>query len=119
MPRRSNKAEEVEEVEEVEAVEDDTEPAVREPAKPGPTTTRSGAKALNVETASGVRTFTSGGEKGQRVAELLQGENEYSRKQIAEIVGCSQSRVAEVARVLGITSARQKTVKPAEETVDA
>jgi len=90
-------------------------PKVVEPREPGPTVTRSGAKGLVIETEGGTRTFTAGGDKGSRIAEyLLDDKTDLSRKQIAELVGCSQSRVAEVARVLGLTKARAP-----KETVDA
>ena len=88
---------------------------VTETREPGPTTTRTGAQALAVETDAGVRTFTAGGEKGQRINELLTTRQDLSRKEIAEMVGCSQSRVAEVARVLGLT--RKRDPKPADEEV--
>ena len=96
---------------------------VTETREPGPTTTRTGAQALAVETDAGVRTFTAGGEKGQRINELLTTRQDLSRKEIAEMVGCSQSRVAEVARVLGLTRKRDPKSADAEvveqETVNA
>lgn len=93
---------------------------VAEAREPGPTTTRTGAQALAVETDAGVRTFTAGGEKGQRINELLTTRQDLSRKEIAEMVGCSQSRVAEVARVLGLTRKREPKAEVVEqETVNA
>jgi hypothetical protein len=118
MPR---KAAETPDANVVDLTEEAAKPAkVAEVREPGPTTTRTGAQALAVETEAGVRTFTAGGEKGERIKELLTTKPELSRKEIAEIVGSSQSRVAEVARVLGLT--RKREVKPADapqETVDA
>lgn len=83
--------------------------------QPGPMTTRTGAKALVIEAPKGTRVFTAGGDKGGKIAELLQTKPEMSRKDIAALVGCSQSRVAEVARVLGIAQARPKTEAEAAE----
>lgn len=102
MPRKGATAEKPAEVEETPAAE-----APKEPLTPGPTTTRTGAAGLVIETPHGTRTFTAGGSKGEAAAELLR-EGKLSRKEIAEKVGCSPSRVAEVARVLGLTKERKK-----------
>jgi hypothetical protein len=80
------------------------------PEKPlGPMTTRTGAPALVIKAPQGQRVFTAGGDKGAKIAELLQTKPEMPRKEIAAMVGCSQSRVAEVARVLGISKSRAET----------
>ncbi len=83
--------------------------------------TRTGAKALTVEAANGTkRTFTAGGDKGQAVQALLEAEdNGLTRKEIAEKVGCSPSRVAEVARVLGISGKPKTIAVVTEETATA
>jgi len=72
----------------------------------GPTQTRTGAAATVIQGPKGKRVFTAGGDKGAKIAELLKTKPEMPRKEIAALVGCSQSRVAEVARVLGLASAR-------------
>lgn len=72
----------------------------------GPMTTRTGAEALVIKAPKGQRVFTAGGDKGQKIKELLTTKPEMARKEIAALVGCSQSRVAEVARVLGISQPR-------------
>lgn len=72
--------------------------AEREPRPDGPMETRTGAKGLVVKG----RTFTAGGPKGDAIKHLLETRPDMARKEIAAIVGCSQSRVAEVARVLGL-----------------
>ena len=113
MPRRTKG--EAEKTDETEETPDADAPANREP---GPTTTRTGAQALTIETDSGTRTFTAGGEKGQHIAELLKSKPDMTRKEIAEVVGCSQSRVAEVARVLGLTKPRSEA-KPEPEAANA
>jgi hypothetical protein len=105
MPRKS--AEVIDETTVEDAPEAVKAPKVAETREPGPTTTRTGAQALAVETEAGVRTFTAGGEKGERIKELLTTREDLSRKEIAELVGSSQSRVAEVARVLGLTRKRE------------
>src|SRR5262245_28363987 len=79
----------------------------------GPTQTRTGAAATVIQGPRGKRVFTAGGDKGAKIAELLKTKPEMPRKEIAALVGCSQSRVAEVARVLGLASARpQVTAEP-------
>lgn len=75
----------------------------------GNTTTRTGAAATVIQGPKGKRVFTAGGDKGAKIAELLKTKPEMSRKDIAGLVGCSQSRVAEVARVLGLSVARPQT----------
>ena len=75
--------------------------------QPGPITTRTGAQALVINAPKGTRVFTAGGDKGAKIAELLTSKPEMSRKEIAALVGSSQSRVAEVARVLGLSKARE------------
>jgi hypothetical protein len=82
--------------------------------QPGPITTRTGAQALVINAPKGTRVFTAGGDKGAKIAELLTSKPEMSRKEIAALVGSSQSRVAEVARVLGLSKARE----PKAEAVD-
>jgi hypothetical protein len=80
------------------------------PDKPlGPMTTRTGAEALVIKAPKGQRVFTAGGDKGQKIKELLTTKPDMPRKEIAALVGCSQSRVAEVARVLGISKSREET----------
>lgn len=80
----------------------------------GPTKTRTGAEATVIQGPNGKRVFTAGGDKGGKIAELLRTRNDLSRKDIAAMVGCSQSRVAEVARVLGLATARPAPSPPAE-----
>jgi hypothetical protein len=85
------------------------EKPAKQPAPPkplGPMTTRTGAPALVIAAPKGQRVFTAGGDKGAKIAELLKTKPEMPRKEIAALVGCSQSRVAEVARVLGLSQAR-------------
>jgi hypothetical protein len=95
------------------------QPAEKQPKpdKPlGPMTTRTGAEALVIQAPKGQRVFTAGGDKGAKIAELLKTKPEISRKEIAAMVGCSQSRVAEVARVLGISKSRAETAAAAAPT---
>ena len=80
----------------------------------GPTKTRTGAEATVIQGPQGKRVFTAGGDKGQKIAELLRTRSDLPRKEIAAMVGCSQSRVAEVARVLGLASARPTATTPEE-----
>jgi hypothetical protein len=85
-------------------------PKAPKPDKPlGPMTTRTGAEALVIKAPKGQRVFTAGGDKGAKIAELLKTKPEMPRKEIAALVGCSQSRVAEVARVLGISKSREES----------
>lgn len=82
----------------------------------GPTTTRTGAAAMVIKSPKGKRVFTAGGDKGAKIAELLKTKPEMPRREIAALVGCSQSRVAEVARVLGLANPRPaSTGEPAPE----
>jgi hypothetical protein len=87
------------------------EKAPKEPIPDGPRETRTGAKALVVKG----RTFTAGGAKGDAIKHLLETRPDMPRKEIAATVGCSQSRVAEVARVLGLEKRTMaaKTEEPA------
>lgn len=89
----------------------------------GPMKTRTGAEATVIQGPQGKRVFTAGGDKGAKIAELLRTRTDLPRKEIAAMVGCSQSRVAEVARVLGLAAARPKPVAteetPAEATAEA
>lgn len=71
----------------------------------GPATTTTGANALVVKG----RTFTAGGGKGEAIAHLLKTRPDMSNKDIAASVGCSNSRVSEVARVLGLQRTSRKT----------
>ena len=80
----------------------------------GPMQTRTGAAATVIQGPSGKRVFTAGGDKGGKIAELLKTRPDLPRKEIAAMVGCSQSRVAEVARVLGLAAARPKAEPTAE-----
>jgi hypothetical protein len=89
------------------------EPVAEKPAKTprekivredGPATTTTGAPALVVEG----RTFTAGGGKGEAIAHLLKTRPDMSNKDIAATVGCSNSRVSEVARVLGLQRKQRK-----------
>lgn len=82
--------------------------APKEPVPDGPLTTRTGAKALSVKG----RVFTAGGEKGDAIKTLLETRPDLTRKEIAAMVGCSQSRVAEVARVLGL---QKRVMVPVEQ----
>jgi hypothetical protein len=82
--------------------------------QPGPMKTRTGAEALVINAPKGTRVFTAGGDKGGKIAELLRTKPEMSRKDIAALVGSSQSRVAEVARVLGIAKARPAKAETGE-----
>ena len=84
----------------------------KEPIPDGPLTTRTGAKALAVKN----RVFTAGGEKGDAVKTLLETRPDLTRKEIAAMVGCSQSRVAEVARVLGL---QKRIMVPVEQAQPA
>lgn len=84
----------------------------KEPIPDGPLTTRTGAKALAVKN----RIFTAGGEKGDAVKTLLETRPDLTRKEIAAMVGCSQSRVAEVARVLGL---QKRIMVPVEQAQPA
>jgi hypothetical protein len=84
----------------------------------GPTKTRTGAEATVIEGPQGKRIFTAGGDKGGKIAELLRSRPDLPRKEIATMVGCSQSRVAEVARVLGLAAARPKPT-PTPESANA
>jgi hypothetical protein len=88
----------------------------KEPRPDGAFETRNGSAAL-VEKG---RTFTAGGAKGDAIKQLLLA-GELTRKQIAETVGCSQSRVAEVAKVLGLQTRNVTPTAPAaaDETVTA
>jgi hypothetical protein len=90
------------------------EPAPKAEKPLGPMTTRTGAEALVIAAPKGQRVFTAGGDKGAKIAELLKTKPEMPRKEIAALVGCSQSRVAEVARVLGISQARSAAAPAAE-----
>lgn len=85
------------------------EPAPKADKPLGPMTTRTGAEALVIKAPKGQRVFTAGGDKGQKIKELLTTKPEMPRKEIAALVGCSQSRVAEVARVLGISKSREES----------
>lgn len=80
----------------------------------GPTQTRTGAAATVIQGPNGKRIFTAGGDKGGKIAELLKTRPDLPRKEIAAMVGCSQSRVAEVARVLGLAAARPKSEPAAD-----
>lgn len=84
----------------------------KEPIPDGPLVTRTGAKALAVKN----RVFTAGGEKGDAVKTLLETRPDLTRKEIAAMVGCSQSRVAEVARVLGL---QKRIMVPVEQVQQA
>jgi len=53
-------------------------------------------------------------DKGAKIKELLTTKPDMPRKEIAALVGCSQSRVAEVARVLGISKSREEAAAAAE-----
>lgn len=88
------------------------EKKVKEPVPDGPLTTRTGAKALSVKG----RVFTAGGEKGDAIKHLLEERKDLTRKEIAAMVGCSQSRVAEVARVLGL---QKRVMVPVEQVASA
>jgi len=107
------------------ATEETKAPAAPKPDKPlGPMTTRTGAEALVIKAPKGQRVFTAGGDKGQKIKELLTTKPDMPRKEIAALVGCSQSRVAEVARVLGISKSREESAaasngETAEEPVAA
>ena len=79
------------------------------PREDGPFDTRNGSKALAVKG----RVFTAGGAKGDAIADLLR-KGEMSRKEIAAVVGCSPSRVAEVAKVLGMGTTRATVAKTSE-----
>jgi len=129
MPRRE-KDETVTDTETIEAPASaggEGEAPAPKPDRPlGPMTTRTGAPALVIKAPKGQRVFTAGGDKGNKIAELLQTKPELSRKDIAGIVGCSQSRVAEVARVLGLSKSREEAAaanaaaaEAQPETVDA
>jgi hypothetical protein len=98
------------EAEATEAAENGEKPvkAPKEPVPDGPLTTRTGAKALSVKG----RVFTAGGEKGDAIKTLLETRPDLTRKEIAAMVGCSQSRVAEVARVLGL---QKRVMVPVEQ----
>lgn len=110
MPRRDKDSE----VTETEAIApagdqpaDETPKAPKVDERPlGPTTTRTGAAAMVIKSPKGKRVFTAGGDKGAKIAELLKTKPEMPRREIAALVGCSQSRVAEVARVLGLANPR-------------
>jgi hypothetical protein len=92
------------------AATEEKAPPAPKPDKPlGPMTTRTGAEALVIKAPKGQRVFTAGGDKGQKIKELLTTKPEMPRKEIAALVGCSQSRVAEVARVLGISKSREES----------
>jgi hypothetical protein len=96
-----------------EAVEaEKAEKPKKEPAPDGPLTTRTGAQALSVKG----RVFTAGGEKGDAIKTLLETRSDLTRKEIAAMVGCSQSRVAEVARVLGL---QKRVMVPVEQPAAA
>lgn len=84
----------------------------------GPMKTRTGAEATVIQGPKGKRVFTAGGDKGGKIAELLRTRPDLPRKDIAAMVGCSQSRVAEVARVLGLATARPPAA-PAENGTEA
>lgn len=85
----------------------------------GNTKTRTGAEATVIQGPQGKRVFTAGGDKGAKIAELLRTRTDLPRKEIAAMVGCSQSRVAEVARVLGLAAPRPKPDPAAEPAASA
>lgn len=100
----------------VEGTAETKAPKAPAPPKPlGPMTTRTGAEALVIAAPKGQRVFTAGGDKGAKIKELLTTKPEMPRKEIAALVGCSQSRVAEVARVLGISKSREESAAAASE----
>jgi len=102
------------------AATEEKAPPAPKPDKPlGPMTTRTGAEALVIKAPKGQRVFTAGGDKGAKIKELLTTKPEMPRKEIAALVGCSQSRVAEVARVLGISKSREEAAASNGETAEA